>query len=236
MSLGIPITEIYGMSECTGPATLSLPLPFKFRTGWAGQALNGTQIATADDGEVLMRGRHVFKGYYKNETATKETVDSYGWLFSGDIGKIDEAGFLKITDRKKELIITSGGENISPQVLEGKFKAIPAVSQVVVIGNNRKYPSALFTLNPLVVGQEAQTAGSAATTTEEAAGCEKFNAYLQAQIDKINATLARVQAIKRFTILPEEFSIEGGELTHTMKLKRRVVHEKYAAVIDAMYA
>jgi len=236
MSLGIPITEIYGMSECTGPATLSLPRAFKFRTGWAGQAMDGTQISTAEDGEVLMRGRHVFKGYYKNKTASKEALASDGWLSSGDIGRIDDAGFLKITDRKKELIITSGGENIAPQVLEGKFKAIPAVSQVVVIGNNRKYPSALITLNPLALRQEARIAGSTATTAQEAAGCEKFNIYLQAQINKINRTLSRVQAIKRFTILPEEFSIDGGELTHTMKLKRRVVHEKYASSIEAMYA
>lgn len=114
LSLGIPITEVYGMSECTGPGTVSLPEPFKFETGWAGPAVPGTEVKIAEDGEVLMRGRHVLKGYFKNEAATKETIDDDGWLHSGDIGIIDDRGFLKITDRKKELIITAGGENIPP--------------------------------------------------------------------------------------------------------------------------
>ncbi|MFO8111999.1 MAG: AMP-binding protein [Desulfosalsimonadaceae bacterium] len=234
LSLGIPITEVYGMSECTGPGTVSLPEPFKFRTGWAGPALPGTEISIAEDGEVLMRGRHVFKGYYKNEEATKETIDTDGWLHSGDVGIVDN-GFLKITDRKKELIITAGGENIAPQVLEGKLKAIPVVNQVVVIGDRRKYMSALFTLDPDKLDAEIEAAGSPAKNMEEAAKCEKFKAHLQKQVEAVNATLARVQAIKKFVIIPEEFSTEGGELTPTMKLKRRVINEKYAEEIESMY-
>lgn len=234
LSLGIPITEVYGMSECTGPGTVSLPEPFKFRTGWAGPALPGTEISIAEDGEVLMRGRHVFKGYYKNEDATKETIDEDGWLHSGDVGILDN-GFLKITDRKKELIITAGGENIAPQVLEGKLKAIPVVNQVVVIGDRRKYMSALFTLDPDKLKAEIEAAGSPAKNMEEAAKCETFKAHLQKQVEAINATLARVQAIKKFVIIPEEFSTEGGELTPTMKLKRRIINEKYAEEIEHMY-
>ncbi len=234
LSLGIPITEVYGMSECTGPGTVSLPEPFKFRTGWAGPALPGTEFSIAEDGEVLMRGRHVFKGYYKNEEATKETIDEDGWLHSGDVGIIDN-GFLKITDRKKELIITAGGENIAPQVLEGRLKAIPVVNQVVVIGDRRKYMSALFTLDPDKLDAEIEAAGSPAKNMEEAAKCEKFKAHLQKQVEAVNATLARVQAIKKFVIIPEEFSTEGGELTPTMKLKRRVINEKYAKEIESMY-
>jgi len=234
-SLDVPITEVYGMSECTGPGTVSLPQPHKFRTKWAGPVLKGAEISIAADGEVLMRGRHVFKGYFKNETATAETIDDDGWLHSGDVGRIDEKGFLQITDRKKELLITAGGENIAPQILEGKLKAIPAVSQVVVIGDRRKYLTAIFALDPEKVATEAAAAGSAARDSNTASGCEKFRAYIQSQLDDVNATLARVQTIKKFVILPEELSIEGGELTPTMKLKRRIVNEKYAAEIESMY-
>jgi long-subunit acyl-CoA synthetase (AMP-forming) len=235
LSLGIPITEVYGMSECTGPGTVSLPEPFKFETGWAGPPVVGSEIKIADDGEVLMRGRHVFKGYFKNEAATKETIDPDGWLHSGDVGKIDERGFLKITDRKKELIITAGGENIPPQVLEGKLKAIPVISQAVVIGDRRKFMTALFTLDPEKVASAAAEAGSPAKTSAEAAKCKKFNAYIQGKVEEVNKSLARVQAVKKFVILPQELSIEGNELTPTMKLKRRIVNEKYGKEIESMY-
>ncbi len=235
MSLNIPLTEVYGMSECTGPGTVSLPEPFKYRTGWAGPVLQGTELSIADDGEILMRGRHVFKGYFKNEEATKETIDADGWLHSGDIGIIDEIGFLKVTDRKKELIITAGGENIPPQVLEGKFKAIPILNQVAVIGDKRSYLTAIFTLDPEKIETEASAAGSSAKNTAEAAKCEKFRVYLQKQVDEVNTTMARVQTIKKFVILPEEFTIEGGELTPTMKMKRRIINEKYEQEIEGMY-
>jgi long-subunit acyl-CoA synthetase (AMP-forming) len=235
LSLGIPITEVYGMSECTGPGTVSLPEPHKFRTGWAGPAVPGTEVALGEDGEVLMRGRHVFKGYFKNEEATKQTLDPEGWLHSGDVGIIDAKGFLKITDRIKELIITAGGENIPPQVLEGKLKAIPIVNQVVVIGDRRKYMTALFTLDPDKLEAELAAAGSPAKNMKEAVNCEKFKAYLQEKVEAVNATLARVQTIKKFVIIPHEFTPEGGELTPTMKMKRRIINEKYAKEIESMY-
>lgn len=182
-----------------------------------------------------MRGRHVFRGYFKNEAATAETIDSDGWLHSGDVGQIDDQGFLQITDRKKELLITAGGENIAPQILEGKLKAIPVVSQAVVIGDRRKYLTAIFGLDPEKIVSEAKAAGSAARDTESASRCEKFKTYIQSQLDGVNNTLARVQTIKKFILLPEELSIVGGELTPTMKLKRRIVNEKYAAEIESMY-
>jgi long-subunit acyl-CoA synthetase (AMP-forming) len=235
MSLDIPITEVYGMSECTGPGTVSLPEPFQYRTGWAGPALPGTEIAVSEVGEVLMRGRHVFKGYFKNDEATRETIDADGWLHSGDVGMIDDKGFLKITDRMKELIITAGGENVPPQVLEGKYKAIPVLNQVVIVGDRRKHMAALFTLDPVKVEATAAQAGSKAGNSVEAAACPQFKAYLQAQVDQINTTLPRAWGIKKFVILPEELSIEGGELTPTMKLKRRVVNTKYAEEIESMY-
>ncbi len=235
-SLNIPVTEVYGMSECTGPAALSLPRPNEFRTGWAGPPLLGAQTRIAEDGEVMLRGRHIFKGYFKNEKATAEEMDEDGWLHTGDVGRIDDRGYLQITDRKKEILITAGGENIPPQVLEGKLKAIPVISQAVVIGDRRKYLSAVLTLDPQKVPAEAVKAGSAARDAEAASKCPQFTAHLQIQIDGVNKTLARVQTIKKFIILPEELSIEGGELTPTMKLKRRIVHEKYADEIESLYA
>ena len=236
MSLDIPVTEVYGMSECTGPATVSLPEPHQYRTGWAGPPLPGTEIAVSASGEVLMRGRHVFKGYFKNEAATRETLDAEGWLHSGDVGTIDDKGFLKITDRMKELIVTAGGENVPPQVLEGKYKSIPVLNQVVVIGDRRKHMAALFTLDPVKVEAVAAAAGSTAVTTAEAAACPHFQAYLQGEVERINATLPRAWGVKKFVVLPEELSIEGGELTPTMKLKRRVVYRKYAQEIERLYA
>ena len=233
LSLGIPILEVYGMSECTGPATYSPPA--NFRTGKCGIVLPGAEIKIADDGEICMRGPHVFKGYLKDTEATKSTIDPEGWLHSGDIGTIDKDGFLQITDRKKDLLITAGGENIAPQVLEGQLKAIPIVAQAVVIGDRRKFLSALVTLDPERVAKEAEACGSPARTVEDAAKCAVFKKHLDKQIGEINKTLARVQTIKKFTIVPKEFSIDGGELTPTMKVKRKVVNEKYKKEIEAMY-
>ena len=197
--------------------------------------MDGTEVKIAEDGEVCMRGPHVFKGYMKNEEATAETIDSEGWLHSGDIGTIDANGFLQITDRKKELIITAGGENIAPQVLEGELKSIPIINQAVVIGDRRKYLSALIVLDDEKLAAEAQMAGSSATDPASAQSCDSFCAHLQKQIDGVNARLARVQTIKKWTILPAEFTPETGELTPTMKLKRRVVNERYGDQIEAMY-
>ena len=234
LALGIPILEVYGMSECTGPATYSPP--DDFRTAKAGVVLPGTELKIAEDGEVCMRGNHVFKGYLKDPESTKNAIDAEGWLHSGDIGEIDEDGFLKITDRKKDLLITAGGENIAPQVLEGQLKSIPVVGQAVVVGDRMKYLAALVTLDPERLLTEAAAAGSPAKTIAEAASCETFRKHLQKQIDEVNAKLARVQTIKKFVVVPNEFTIDGGELTPTMKVKRKVVNEKYKAEIASMYA
>ena len=232
-SLGLPIMEVYGMSECTGPTTMSLRS--RYRLGRAGCALPGTELKIAEDGEVLIRGPHVFAGYYKNDAATRETVDAEGWLHSGDVGEIDPEGFLRVTDRKKELLITSGGKNIAPQYLEGRLKQIPAVSQAVAIGDRRPFVVALLTLDPARVAGEAARAGSPARTADEAAACPLFHAHVQRQIDAINATLARYETVKRVALLPRELSVEAGELTPTLKLKRRVIHERHAEAIERLY-
>ncbi|MES1245634.1 MAG: AMP-binding protein [Acidobacteriota bacterium] len=237
LSLGIPILEVYGMSECTGPATFSTP--DRFRLGKVGFAIEGTEVRIAEDGEVMMRGPHVFPGYFKNEEATREALDSDGWLHSGDIGELgdlDDKGFLRITDRKKELIITSGGKNVGPQILENKLKQIPVVSQAVVLGDRRNYLAALLTLDPLRAPIEAEIAGSPHRDPKDLAGCAVFRAHLEKQVEEINRTLARYETIKRFSILPRELSIEEGELTPTLKLKRRVIHQNHAEEIERLYS
>ena len=232
LSLGIPIMEVYGMSECTGPATVSLP--GKYRTGWVGRTMQGTELKIAEDGEICMRGRHVFKGYYKNDADTAETIDDEGWLHSGDIGELED-GFLKITDRKKDLIITAGGENIAPQLIEGKLKSISVVSQAVVVGDRQKHLSALLTLDETKLEELQRESGSSATSLADAAADAKVHQWLMGRVDEVNKSLARVQTIKKIKILPSDLSVEGGELTPTMKVKRKVVSQKYADAIEAFY-
>jgi long-subunit acyl-CoA synthetase (AMP-forming) len=234
LSLGFPILELYGMSECTAITTCCSPR--RYRTGKAGYVMPGTEVRIAEDGEICMRGPHVFKGYLGDPVATAAAIDADGWLHSGDIGEIDADGFIQITDRKKELIITAGGENVAPQLVEGQLKSIDVVSEAVVIGDRRRHLTALLTLDAEKVPAVAARIGSVAKTPAEAATCLVFKAHLEREINVVNQRLARVQGVKKFAVLTNELSIEGGELTPTMKLKRKVVSEKYAAVIEEMYA
>jgi len=233
LSLGLPICEVYGMSESTGPTTLSSEE--RCRTGSAGWAIPGTELEVADDGEILFRGPHIFVGYYGNPEAMRETLDDEGWLHSGDIGMLDEDGFLYVTDRKKELIITSGGKNVAPVPIESQLKAIPGVTEAVVMGDGRKYLSALILLDPEGIDALAKEIGSEAADPASAARCELFHAYIEDRIDAVNATLAPYESIKRFAVLSEGLSVENGTLTPTLKLKRRVIHEVFGATIDDLY-
>lgn len=233
LELGIPILELYGMSECSGPTTLSLPHACRF--GRAGRALEGTQLRIAEDGEVLIKGPHVFLGYLKDAAATALTLDADGWLHSGDVGELDEGGYLKVTDRKKELLVTSGGKKTGPAVLESRLKQLPAVAQVVVVGDGRNYLAALFTLDPLRVAKAAAEAGSPARDVENASCCPIFRSHMERALESANRHFARFETIKRFALLQGEFTIGGGELTPTLKLKRRVIYEKYAAEIERLY-
>lgn len=234
LSLGIPILEAYGMSECTGPATVSYP--DRYRLGKAGVAVPGTEVQIAGDGEILIRGPHVFLGYYKDGRTTRETLDNEGWLHSGDIGQLDECGFLQITDRKKDIIITSGGENIAPQPIEMKLREIPGVAHAIIVGDRRKYVAALLALDPAQLPSVAALAGSPARAPREACTCTVFHRYLEQYIAAVNRGLAHYATIKRFAVLAEELTIDGGELTPTMKLRRRVIGEKYADRIERLYA
>jgi len=233
LSLGIPLYEIYGMSESTGPITQSIPS--EYRTGAAGKVLDGGEMRIAEDGEILARGPHVFVGYLKDDASTKETIDEDGWLHTGDIGEIDADGYLRVTDRKKELLITAGGENVAPQLVEGMLKSIPAIGQAVVVGDRQRYLAALITLDPERVASAATAAGSPARDAESASSCATFRAYIEKEIERVNERLARVQTVKRFTILPRELSIDAGELTPTLKLKRKVIAQRYAKEIDSMF-
>ena len=217
-SLDILVHEIYGQSEDNGPTSFNLPGRTKF--GSVGVALPGVNVKIAEDGEILVKGPNVFLGYYKEPQATAETLID-GWLHSGDLGAFDAEGFLTITGRKKEIIITAGGKNIAPKNIEAAIKESPLVSEAVVIGDRRKYLVALITLD------ETATGGRSSTELEP---------ELQRVIDGVNAKLARVEQVKRFSILPRQFTIETGELTPTLKIKRKVVSSNFAKEIEALYA
>jgi long-subunit acyl-CoA synthetase (AMP-forming) len=226
LSLDIPIYEVYGMSELTGATTVSKASAF--RTGAVGRALPGTEIKIAQDGEILMRGPNVFAGYLKDPEATKETIDEQGWLHTGDVGELDSDGYLRLTDRKKDLFKTAGGKYIAPQYLEALLKGIAGVGQAMVIGEGKKYAVALLTLDP----EACATAGK---SPAELAADRATVTRIEQAVAQINGGLAPYETIKRIKILPKEFTIESGELTPTMKLKRKVVSQRYAAEIDALY-
>ncbi|PRP97534.1 Long-chain-fatty-acid--CoA ligase FadD15 [Enhygromyxa salina] len=231
-SLGVLINEVYGMSECSGPATMSTPN--KFRIGWIGWQLPGAEVKVAEDGELCMRGRNVFKGYYKNPEATAETLDDEGWLHSGDIGE-KSGEFFRITDRKKDLLITAGGENIAPQLIEGKLKNIVWISQAVVVGDRKPFLSALVTIDEDKFAELVAETGSSAKTTADLVDDDKVRAFLMESVQEVNAGLARVQTIKKIRVLPADLSIDGGELTPTMKVKRKIVRQKYEVEIESFY-
>jgi long-chain acyl-CoA synthetase len=214
-TLDILILEGYGLTECTTAATVNRPSHFRF--GTVGTALPDVEIRIADDGEVLLRTETLFAGYYKDEEATREVLPGDGWLRTGDVGQLDAEGFLRITDRKKDILVTAGGKNVAPQNLENALKTSPLVSQALVVGDRRRYVAALITLAEDVPRQGAE-------------------ARIQKVVDDVNGDRSRYEQIKRFAILPRDFSAEEGEVTPTLKLKRRVCEEHFAAEIEQLYA
>ena len=233
MGLGIVIREVYGQSEDSGPTTFNYPEPGGTRIGSVGKPMPGVEVKLDEDGEVLVKGGNVFMGYYKMEDKTDETLVD-GWLRSGDIGEFDDDGFLYITDRKKNIIITSGGKNIAPAPLEAGIKEHDAVSQAVVIGDQQKYLTALVTLDPELAPSFADKHGWP-TDLEQLAEHDQFQKHMRDYVEEVNSDFARVETVKKFTILPDEFTQESDELTPTQKVKRRVVTENYADKIQAMY-
>ncbi|MDX6632349.1 MAG: long-chain acyl-CoA synthetase [Solirubrobacterales bacterium] len=228
---GVLVLEGWGMTETSTAATISRPDAFKF--GTVGKPFTGCQIKIAEDGEILVKGANIFQGYYKNDEATHETLVD-GWLHTGDIGEVDEDGYVKITGRKKDIIITAGGKNITPANLEAEIKQSQWVSQCVVVGDRRPYLVALVTLDMEEVAKLAEEKGWPSDPAALAQN-EDVRALIQAHIDQINEKFARVEQVKKFAILPADLSQEGGELTPTMKVKRNVVAEKYSDVVDEIY-
>ncbi|MFW5877417.1 MAG: AMP-dependent synthetase/ligase, partial [Myxococcota bacterium] len=229
-ALDVQIMEAYGMSENNGGPT-TFNLPGRCRLGTVGPAVPGQEVRIADDGEILVRAPNVMLGYSKDPAATDETLRD-GWLCTGDLGSFDEDGFLRITGRKKEIIITAGGKNVAPKNIEHAIKNHPLVAEAVVIGDRRKYLSALITLDPEAATAWARERGIAPAEVHQAAALRD---ELQQCIDEVNSHLARVEQIKRFTVLPRPFTVEAGELTPTMKIKRRVIHEHFGDEIESMY-
>ncbi|HEY1596651.1 MAG TPA: long-chain fatty acid--CoA ligase [Thermoleophilaceae bacterium] len=227
---GVPVMEGYGMTETSTVASSNRPDAFRF--GSVGKPLQGVEAKIADDGELLLRGANIFQGYFKNEDATREALAD-GWLHTGDLGSIDEDGFIYITGRKKDIIITAGGKNITPANLENGLKQNRWISQAVVIGDRRPYLVALITLDPEEVPAFAEQHG---LQPDDVPSSEEMRAEVQAAVDGVNAAVGRVEQIKKFTILPEDLSQPTGELTPTLKVKRNVVNEKFAGEIEALYA
>jgi long-chain acyl-CoA synthetase len=226
-SIDLPIREIYGQSEDSGPTSYNLV--GRTRIGSVGPPLPGVEVKIAEDGEILVRGPNVFVGYYKEPEATAETLKD-GWLCSGDLGVIDKDGFLNITGRKKEIIITAGGKNIAPKNIEASIKQSPIVGEAVVIGDRRKYLVALVTLD-----EEAAKKLVPELDASKLCTAPQIKAAIQQQIDETNKELARVEQIKKFSILTRPFGIATGELTPTLKVKRKVVAQLYESEIEAMY-
>src|SRR5579859_3748173 len=216
-ALGVPVIEGYGLTETGSSATVNEP--DDFRIGSVGRPVEGTEIRLAEDGEILIRSDAVFAGYYKEPEATAEALTEDAWLRTGDVGEVDGEGFLRITDRKKDLIITAGGKNVAPQNLENALKTSRFVSQAIVVGDRRPYVTALVTLD------EAEIASSSRDPEQ----------LVQEIVDDVNRDRMRVEQIKRFTILPRDFSQEEGEVTPTLKLRRAVIHEHFAAEIEKLY-
>jgi len=225
---GLSIMEVYGQSEGSGPSTFNQPGRTRF--GTVGPPYPGADVEIADDGEVMVRGGNVFMGYYRDPVATSDCLDD-GWLASGDLGAFDEDGYLLITGRKKDIIITAGGKNIAPKNLEGGLKDHLLIGEAVVIGDRRKYLTALVCLDPDAAAEWAEERGITGPLHESAEALAEIGEAVEA----VNARYARVEQIKKFKILPRELTIEDGELTGTLKVKRNVVTEHFSVEIESMY-
>jgi long-chain acyl-CoA synthetase len=219
-TLDILILEGYGQTEETTASNVNHPHRFKF--GTVGPAIPGIEVKTAEDGEILIKGPTVFAGYYEDEEATRAVLPGDGWLHTGDVGEIDEDGFLTVTDRKKDIIVTAGGKNVAPQNIENLLKGIPWVSQALVVGDRRPYLVALITLDDDEV--------------DKLDGTEDPKTLVEQAVEAMNGDLAHHEQIRRYTILPRDFSPEQNEVTPTLKLKRRICEEHFAAELEELYS
>lgn len=229
--IGITVIEGYGLTETTAVSTASSP--DTIRIGTVGRPLPGSTVRIADDGEVLIKGDNVMRGYWKNPEATSEVIDPDGFFHSGDIGSLED-GYLRITGRKKEIIVTAGGKNVAPAVLEDRLRSLPLISQAMVIGDNQPFIAALVTIDPDEFPRWAEQQGKSGPVSDLLED-EDLKATVQEAIDFANQAVSKAESIRSFRILPSDFSIEGGELTPTLKVKRRVVTDHYSSVIEEIY-
>jgi long-chain acyl-CoA synthetase len=232
--IGVTICEGYGLTETSAPATISTPSDMKI--GTVGRPGPGVTVRVADDGEILLQGQNVFRGYWHNEKATREVL-SDGWFRTGDIGELDSDGYLTITGRKKEIIVTAGGKNVAPAVLEDRLRAHALVSQCMVVGDQKPFIGCLVTLDADALGPWLSGKGkSADMSLEEAAEDADVLAAIQAGVDDANKAVSKAEAIRKFAILPVDWTEEGGQITPSLKLKRSVVMKEFSADVDALYA
>ncbi|MGZ4345532.1 MAG: AMP-dependent synthetase/ligase [Solirubrobacteraceae bacterium] len=228
---GVPVLEGWGMTETTGVGTVGTLDHFKF--GTVGRALPGVEIRIAEDGEILCKGPHVFREYWRNPEATEETMTD-GWLRTGDLGELDDEGYVKITGRKKDIIITAGGKNLTPANIENDLKQSPFISQAVMYGDRKPFPVAMITLDHEEIVSWAKEQGLP-EDMESLAEHEKVHEMIQAELDRANSNYARVEQIKKFTILDHDLSVETGELTPSLKVKRNVIYDRYGDVFESLY-
>jgi long-chain acyl-CoA synthetase len=232
-AVGIRILEGYGLTECTTAASTNRPDRYRF--GTVGPALPGFEIRVDDDGEILVRSETVFEGYFKEPEATAAVLTPDGWLRTGDIGEVDADGFITITDRKKDILVTAGGKNVAPQNIENDLKTSRYVSQALVVGDRRPYVAALITLDEAEIGRWAEEHGVGADMSS-LVGDERVRELVQGVVDETNSERSRYEQVKRFALLPRDFTREHGEVTPTLKLRRRAVVEHFEDEIEELYA
>jgi long-chain acyl-CoA synthetase len=232
-TLGVQVLEAWGQTEGSGVATITLP--GRMKLGTVGPAVPGVEIRLAEDGEILVRCEHIFQGYYKDPETTARTIED-GWLYTGDVGELDKDGVLKIIDRKKEIIITSGGKNISPSEIENRLKCSPYINEAVVVGDRRKYLTALIQIDYDNVAKWAQEQGLAYTTFKSLSQLPEVRELIQKEVDEGNKDFSQVETIKKFRLLNKSLDHDDGEVTATLRLRRREINRKFASIIEEMYA
>ncbi|HXH37192.1 MAG TPA: AMP-binding protein, partial [Thermoanaerobaculia bacterium] len=230
---GLDIYEGYGLTE-TSPV-IAVNTPQARRVGTVGRIIPGVEVKIAEDGEILSRGPHIMKGYWNNDDATRQAIDPDGWFHTGDIGEIDADGFLRITDRKKDIIINAYGKNIAPQPLEALLKSSPYIGTPVLIGDRRKYLVALLVPNFDKLERDAKAIGVQFSSRDELIADEKVLQIYQTEIDRFNQNLDRQEKIRRFALLPRDFTIDADEITPSLKVKRKMIDKKYKEIIDQLY-
>jgi long-chain acyl-CoA synthetase len=231
--IGVTILEGYGLTETTAGACIGRPSAF--RIGTVGKPVPGASARIAEDGEILLKGGHIFQGYFNNPDATAEVLTDDGWFHTGDLGSLDGEGYVRITGRKKEMIVTAGGKNVAPAVLEDRARAHPLVSQIMVVGDDRPFISAVVTIDPEAFPSWAEEHGKEGKSIADLVDDEVLRAEIQRAIDDANQAVSKAESIRTFRILPEDFEV-GVELSQKMSVKRHVVAEKYRDVIDEIYA